>query len=345
MIKSFYQDKIINLLGAAFTYGLNNLYSYEAIEEMLIRSKFIENFESNIFDKDLTLNKIIEDVYGIKETKEIDISFKGLFIGESYFKLFLSINKSFQYLFLYWPLAEFIEKYDIYHEMDFTSLKRDFILKTKEITLLKKLSQVRKIKLSEASDLLDISRNTIDKYARSDTNLYNASYSFIYKIARLFDVKENLFVSSLNVYLDKSYLFDDNLFKSYSSLIGLNYAKYFDKDLTSVLFKYNKKEGSFYLENKNKFVVFISTLKSLKEIEFDSLIDENTYLFLFIKLDFTNNTDFSFLKKLKAKEIYVLDNNDFYLIKKNKKKEITTYIDDSIIIKTEKEIAKLNEQN
>lgn len=50
MIKVFYQNDIIDRLAAIFTYGLNNGYSYETIEERIISSPFVNNLEKNEYD-------------------------------------------------------------------------------------------------------------------------------------------------------------------------------------------------------------------------------------------------------------------------------------------------------
>lgn len=53
MIKVFYQNDIIDRLAAIFTYGLNNGYSYETIEERIISSPFVNNLEKT----SMTLNQ------------------------------------------------------------------------------------------------------------------------------------------------------------------------------------------------------------------------------------------------------------------------------------------------
>ena len=58
MIKVFYQHDIIDRLAAIFTYGLNNGYSYETIEERIISSPFVNNLEKNEYDIESKIDKV-----------------------------------------------------------------------------------------------------------------------------------------------------------------------------------------------------------------------------------------------------------------------------------------------
>ena len=243
MIKIFYQEDIINRLAAIITYGYNKGYSYKSIEEYIVYSPFVIGLENNQYDIESKIETVIELTYQVKSVKkeEADISFKGLFLAESYFNLFLTYNRSFEYLFLYLPLEYLIDRYNVYHEMDFSNLKKDFEKMVKKTTLIKKIAVDRGIKLTEISKLTGINGNTIDRYARDDKYLYGASQQTIYRLSILFGVKENIFVSNLGVYLDQSIYLPSKSNKRYRDYLGYYFANYYDQRISEKKFHYKRR--------------------------------------------------------------------------------------------------------
>ena len=255
MIRTFYQDDIINRLAAIITYGIDSGYSYKSIEEHIVNSTFVNDLENNQYDIESKIETIVESTYHIKLDKEADISFRGLFFAESYFKLFIHYNRSFEYLFLYWPLSLFVEKYGVYHEMDFSNLKKDFELERQKTTLIRKLSSERGIKLTEVSKLTGINDNTIDRYSRDDNNLIGVSHENIYKLSTLFGVKQNIFISNIAVYMDQSiYLFDKSN-EDYRNYLGYYFASFYDKRINELDFKYDNAKKCFTSKNNLRLVV------------------------------------------------------------------------------------------
>lgn len=332
MIKAFYQEDIIKRFAAVFTYGINEGYSYKSIEEHITYSPFINSLENNEYNIESKIEKVVETTYGVTLDKPADISYKGLFLAESYFKLFLSVNKSFEYLFLYLPLSYLIERYVVYHEMDFSNLKNDFIAKTKEITLLKKLSTQREIKLVDVSKLTGVNDNTIKRYCKNDEYLYGVSHDNIYKLARLFKVKDNIFISSLEVYLDQSVYLVDKTNEDYRNYLGLCYANYFDSRINEMDFRYDK-ENSYFISGKGiKLIVIIDQLQNISVSKLNSLIDANTYVVFFPVSFFGDGTSFEFLKDINALDIMMVTQEYAYIIKKKQKREITDTVNRSLII-------------
>ena len=342
MIKTFYQEDIINRLAAMITYGLNERYSYKTIEERITSSSFVNALENNEYDIESQIEAIVESTYSVSlNGKQADISFKGLFLAESYFKLFLHYNKSFEYIFLYWPLATFIERYGVYHEMDFSNLRKDFESKIIETTLLRKLAQDRKIKLVEISKLTGINENTIDKYSRNDKILYGASHENIYKLSLLFGVKENIFVSNLAIYLDQSiYLFDKRN-KDYRNFLGFYFANFFDNRINEIDFKYNSNNNCFESKQGIRLIVVSDTLDNLTINKLNELGDSKTYVVIIPSGFLGNESYFEYLKDVNALDVLALTQEYVYIIKKKIKKEITDTINRALIIRAMEEVSLL----
>ena len=342
MIKTFYQEDIINRLAAIFTYGLNKDYSYKSIEEHIISSSFINSLENNDYDIESKIERIVESTFNVSlGGAQADISFKGLFFAESYLKLFFYYNRSFEYLFLYWPLEVFNEKYGIYHEMDFSNLRRDFQKRIDETTLIKKLAQERQIKLVDVSKLTGININTIDRYSRDDKYLFLASHDNIYKLSKLFDVKENIFISNLAVYLDQSiYLFDKSN-KEYRSYLGLYFANYFDNRINEFDFKYDETNNCFISENGIKLIVIADSLNNLTLSKLNELADKDTYVVFIPSGFFGDRSHFDYLMESQTLEIFVLTQEYVYMVKRRSQKEITDTINRSLIIRAKEAVSNI----
>lgn len=339
MIKSFTIENIIKTLGALFTYGLNNKYSYKAIEEYVTSSSFINELENNNFNNDLSINNLIEDTYKVKLNKDYDISFKGLFFAESYIKLFFSINRSFEYIFLYWPLSNFVNKYNIYHEMDFSNLKEDFIKEVNKTSLIKKLCLNKNIKYPTIAKLTGLNVNTIVSYARDDKNLDNASYKNIYKLIILFNVKPNLFISNLNIVIDHSVNIASNTFKKYRSYLGLYYANYFDKRIKVEDYTYDEINNCFVSKIDNTKLIVIA--KDYDKVSFEEIknIDNNKTYFVIFPVGYNYNvySDNTNLDKLKAIDIMLILEDCVYIVKKKILKQISPIINRNISIRAKEE--------
>jgi DNA-binding Xre family transcriptional regulator len=138
---------------------------------------------------DVTNETIKDDSYGIYND--------AYWSGYSYFELFLQTHKPFSYLFLKLPLEKMLDIYEIFHEMDFTSLLEYFKKRETESTILGTLCKKKKCSLTKLKEVTGININTLSKYRSSDEILYKASFQNIYKIAKYFEVPISLFVDSL----------------------------------------------------------------------------------------------------------------------------------------------------
>ena len=332
MIKTFYQEDIVNRLGAIITYGLNKGYSYRSIEEHIIHSSFVNDLENNEYNIESKIERIVGDTFNVSMV-DADISFKGLYFAESYFRLFLYYNKSFEYLFLYWPLSSFDEKYGIYHEMDFSNLRNDFEKEVKKTTLLRKLSLDREIKLTEISKLTGINENTVVRYSRDDRYLYSASYENIYKLSTLFNVKENIFISNLAVYMDQSiYLFDKSN-KVYRDYLGYYFANYYDKRINEDNYTYDKEKGIFVSDRGVKLIVIADLFDNISIERINDIADKDSYVVIIPSGFFGDESYYEYLKDSKALEIFALTQEFIYMVKREYKKEITDTVNRTLIIR------------
>ena len=87
--------------------------------------------------------------------------------------------------------------YDVYHEMDFSSLLEQFNKLDKEKTILRALCEERGCSISKLSNETKINKATLSKYNSSDNALYKGSFQYLYKLGNYFDIPLSLFAKTL----------------------------------------------------------------------------------------------------------------------------------------------------
>lgn len=323
MLKLYNKEQIINNLASILTYGIDECYSFKSIQERLIKSNFINNLENEIYNEYLTDTDLIWDVFNINSNiKYVNTRFKHLYFANTYINIFFKFQKSFEFMFLYLPLSLLDEKYDVYHEMDDSQIYEYFNRLINEETLLRKLSKEKSLSLINISNLTNISIDTLKRYSLNNKHLYSASSSNIYKLSRLLNVKYNIFIESIDIYLDSSiYKFT---YKNGSHLknLGFNYSKYYDP-------MFNKDNPNLVVKriDNNDF--------DINEIKKD--VSENDYLIIFHAGNYFHTlSEYKELKKIKCIEIMVITNENVFMIKKGVHRDIKTYISNYILLNTYK---------
>ena len=334
MIKTYYKEEIISTLAAIINYGINKQYSFKVIEENIVYSSFICDLEDNKYDLSKTIEDIIKETYKVDSIDGYDISFKSLFLAESYINLFFSLNKSFEYIFLYIPLKDLYDKYHIYHEMDFSNLKNDIDILINKTSLLSKLSKYKNIKLKDISKLTGINENTIDLYSRGDEHLYKASFINIYKLSKLFNVKLNLFASKIDVYIDDSIYKGHVDNQTFLNNLGMYFASYYDNRINNREFIYDPSFNCFISKDGDiKLKVMSKEINDRELIYINNHVDENTYLVLFPFGVYNPSVIDSFIARIEAYEVLFIASDKVIFSNKNIVKELTNTINKHLFIK------------
>lgn len=338
MIESKSEKSIIATLSALFSYGLNNRYSYNSVEEYIANSSFINELENCRFISP-EIGTLCKEVYHLgNEVVSIDVDFESRFYAEVYLYLFFKMQKSFEYLFLYMPLSDLVNNYEALHTADYSKVESVIEERIKNKKLLNRLADKRKIKLTELSSLTGININTIKKYAYSDEKLFSASIENIALLSFALNVKENIFFEHLYVFIDNgAYRFDktDNNYRNY---LGLLFASYYDARIIFTDFRYDK-ENNIFISKKDKTIIKVFT-EDIRSINLDNVIDsssENTY---FIFFDFSwpyydiSQVDYDVLKK--SKDVAIINQEYCYILKKHHTGLITDTINRILIMRAKR---------
>ena len=194
-------DKVKYIFARLFVVAVQNMTNLNAFTRALEKNEFVQKIEANKYDD--YFNKSILEMFEsitsntIREDDSFGIYNDAYWSGVSYFDLHLKTNKPFSYIFLKLPFEKMLDIYDVYHEMDFSSLYEYFQKLEQEKTILRLLCEQSHKSLSKISKATSISINTLSKYNASDEALYKASFQNIIKIANYFDVPISLFIEKL----------------------------------------------------------------------------------------------------------------------------------------------------
>ena len=194
-------DKVKYIFARLFVVAVQNMTNLNAFTRALEKNEFVQKIEANKYDD--YFNKSIMEMFEsitsntIREDDSFGIYNDAYWSGVSYFDLHLKAHKPFSYIFLKLPFEKMLDIYDVYHEMDFSSLYEYFQKLEQEKTILRLLCEQSHKSLSKISKATSISINTLSKYNASDEALYKASFQNIIKIANYFDVPISLFIEKL----------------------------------------------------------------------------------------------------------------------------------------------------
>lgn len=304
MISVYDIDIAIEYLSKLIYYGLENRYSFKNIEEIITASDFNKELElgdaSILYN--LTNEDIIKQAYKINNDISIHNDVLSMWLGEIYIKLFFALTKSFNYLFLYFPIEDAIKAFNVYHEMDFSQIINHFQNLTNHKSILSILLKNKNISARELSLLTSIKYNTIISYTRDNENIYNAKYEKIYLISHALKVNPNIFLKKINISTIKTFAMEQNDLHNYYCHYATFITCYFDSSI--------KNRGSFdYIE--------IDNFKNLKTL-IDSYHVNKNILVIFINDD---NIDDNLLSSsnIKYEKIIIINQSTYLSITKNKK--------------------------
>lgn len=200
-MNNFDIEKIKELFARIFVIGIQNKINLFSFTKALEKSEFIQKIEKNEYDDyfNHSLESIFFDITGKRIDKDgsYGIYNDAYWCGYSYFLLYKQTKKPFSFIFLKLPLKKLVDMYDVYHEMDFSSLLEQFNKLDKGKTILRALCEERDCSISKLSNETKISKATLSKYNSSDTALYKGSFQYLYKLGNYFDIPLSLFAKAL----------------------------------------------------------------------------------------------------------------------------------------------------
>ena len=222
MINAFRYREYRYIFALIFQTGFNLKLSGDAIEEKIIKSKYVTAMyhDSDMIIKDNS-DTVLEEIYGVNIQTRDTVEDQILWMSYIYTDLFFDRKKPFDYIFLYLPFNDLFNMFPLYHEVDNSFVFVEFDKKRK-ISLLDSLLNKYEISKKGLSISTRINYNTIVKYSLDDSNLYHAGLDNIYKIAAFLNVDLIMFVEKL-ILTSETIFKDDEKYKKYLSLVAASY--------------------------------------------------------------------------------------------------------------------------
>lgn len=183
----------VDLLERVLSYGYNFNYSTKAIERLISYSSFFQSLENNykkdpiISEKNLltSIYPELEDVYFFR----VDVFNQTLWASESYLRILNETKLTFECIFLYLPINMMYKYFDIYHEMDFSQIIKEFYRLYDSRSVIDILCENYGYSLKDVSNKTGIPYNSLLSLKLRKRDIKNTNVSDVYLLSRLFNVR------------------------------------------------------------------------------------------------------------------------------------------------------------
>jgi len=208
--------------------------------------------------------------------------------------------------------------FSVYHEINERKLIDEFLANEYKRSILSLLRKKKNVSIKELSFLTDIPEYTLRYYEKANENLFNASFSNISAIAKVFEVSDTLFKRKSDFIPYSEYLWLSDTFKKIFAEKIREIPEMEKLDFSSIVYSEAYSEGC---SDSDELIIY------------PSYFNENTVseqLSKHSKVLFVNRTAlFAIKEKKKIKKIYI-DDNVLSKTIKNTIEEMTNQIDELI---------------
>ena len=193
-----YSDTLAEIINLAEIDG----YSFDFIQDTLIRSSMIKEFEqSNItqiaFTSSIQLyRKLFPN--SVASVKDIHLFSYYYWIGEMYINIFLRYKINFETIFAYLPIRRMHEEFVLYHEMDNTHFCKYFeeLRKTNTFSLFLKEKQISLKSLSEKTNISLATLKALKEGKRAFSNLKS---SYLEKLSHYLGIEMSSLLGNITL--------------------------------------------------------------------------------------------------------------------------------------------------
>ena len=192
-MNNVYLDEYTSLFGTVLSYAYKIRYSLDALAREVSYSSFFQEIEkdrdtlpSYITDREL-LMEIFNNTY--RESLPITSYNQCLWAAESYLRIQEETKLTFEAIFIYLPIEKIYQYFDLYHEMDFSQIVKEFIRLFNEESVLSILMKKYGYSLKGVSEKLDISYDTLKSLKNRTRDVKKVDINIIYKLSSFFNVR------------------------------------------------------------------------------------------------------------------------------------------------------------
>ena len=275
---------LVDYLAELFQAALNTQIHLDSFERNLSHSDFIKELEEN--QDSFLYRNIDSEKEKILGTKCLEYSWEirdiCYWMAEAYLKIFYEYRRSFEYIFLMLPIKEMIRKFDLYHIEDFGSIVHLFGEIESKSTTLRRLMKREHLTYHKLSELSGVRKNTLIRYAKNDNYLTQGRFDDIMIIARILEVKPNIFSKDIKVHLNRLINMDFECYAEYRLYYYFSILCYFISDFALNEFNFDNEIKCFVNHKKDQKVFIIESEDAFKDavshINTESFNHKNTYV-------------------------------------------------------------------
>lgn len=187
-----YFENNIALLERIFSLAYEYKYSLTALEKNISNSFYFQKIERDDYISpiiiDISLTKDVLPELNV-DLENVPIYKQCLWAAESYLRIQKETHFTFELIFLYIPIRKMYEYFEIYHEMDFSQIIKEFNRLYLEKSVLNLLINYYQIKLKSISEITDISYSTLLSLNNRRRDIKKVNVEDAIKLAKLFRVR------------------------------------------------------------------------------------------------------------------------------------------------------------
>lgn len=187
-----YLEKYTEVLCYLIERAVFEEYSFDVIEKAIAYSPMINELErSNVTTIAFSsIEKNYKDIFPYRDNPHFVSNIYGIYgwISETYIKLFLELNITFETLFIIFPIKKMIELYPLYHEMSFSQLL-DLVKEIVPYSYLDNIMKNRHYSNNDLANSTGLSVATINALRYNKRDINKAEGNKLIKISRALSVK------------------------------------------------------------------------------------------------------------------------------------------------------------
>ena len=201
-----YLEKYIEVFGYIFSRSFSEGYRSEYIEATLAKSQMINELEnSNITTIAFSsCEKIYADLFPQYENNNQDYSPYSIYgwMGYIYVNIFLKFQVTFETIFIVLPLEKALSLYNLYHEMDITSVYQLFKESVK-YSYLDNIMNSRNVSSKNLAELSNVPFSTINslRYGKRDINKLEGIKAYL--LSSSLNIKMSSLLTNLNLKIEE----------------------------------------------------------------------------------------------------------------------------------------------
>ena len=184
-----YSALLERILSTAYFYK----FSLKYIEKKISYNSFFQLLECDegLMSPYIEQDKLLKEIFSDSKVdlNNVPVFTQCMWAAEAYLRIQFDTGLTFESIFLYVPIEEMFEYFDIYHEMDFTHIINLFNEKYNKNSVLALILEKHKLQLSDIASDNNFSYNTLSSLKQRRRDIKKVNVEIITRLARKLRVR------------------------------------------------------------------------------------------------------------------------------------------------------------